>query len=80
MSAFLVCTSYPVIGFNGFRYAVDLMPEHWSRAQQLCQVFTTGNLASIESPEEQEFIYQTFGELDNLWIGLHDLTVSDMLD
>ena len=66
---------YEFIRFNDSIY-IELDPSSWQDAQNLAEAFG-GNLVSINSREEQEFIYENFIVNDNSkdigkWIGFTD--------
>ncbi|MBE9032078.1 hypothetical protein IQ266_20270 [filamentous cyanobacterium LEGE 11480] len=61
--------------FNGSRYLLAGAAT-WKQAQTQAESLG-GYLVSINSEKEQEWLTQTFGGTENLWIGLTDETTED---
>ena len=54
--------------FNGHHYEVFDIPLDWVQAQQYCWALG-GNLAAIESAEEQRFVESLLGIMNCYWLG-----------
>ena len=67
----LFATSSQAVIWGGYEYLITDSAKSWWKAQNEAQS-KGGNLASIHSAAENEFIRSTFGSYGNLHIGLTD--------
>src|SRR6218665_518390 len=74
-----VCPSSDWVDFGSYCYYFSIMMDtlNWQMAMASCQsrsgLFTTGNLVSIHSPAENQFVYEKLKSLGigSVWIGLY---------
>ncbi|MBE9217482.1 lectin-like protein [Dolichospermum flos-aquae] len=60
-----------MFNYNGSDYRLTSTPLTWEQAQAEAQS-AGGNLVTINSPAEQDWLVRTFGDTEQLWIGLTD--------
>jgi len=68
--------SAPVVNPRNHHTYLLLRPTNWERAEQLAQKLG-GHLATVRNQEEEDWIFQTFGDYGGtrrlLWTGLNDI-------